>query len=91
MYIPVSHTNGRSIKNTNGVVVNRLVGKGIKRASSIKIKNMKKMFIGGGGYYVQVVMYSQSSMLWEILCMVLLLIIKLRGNNCSIPTLIIIK
>ena len=26
MYIPVSHTNGRSIKNTIGMVVNRLVG-----------------------------------------------------------------
>ena len=30
IYIPVSHTNGRSIKNMIGVVVNRLVGIGLK-------------------------------------------------------------
>ena len=30
MYIPVSHTNGRSIKNTIGVVMHRLVGMGLK-------------------------------------------------------------
>ena len=30
MYIPVSHTNWGSIKNTIGVVVNRLVGMGLK-------------------------------------------------------------
>ena len=29
MYIPVYHTNGRSIKNNIGVVVNRLVGMGL--------------------------------------------------------------
>ena len=29
MYIPVYHTNGRSIKNTIGVFVNRLVGMGL--------------------------------------------------------------
>ena len=30
MYIPVSHTNGGSIKNTIGVIMNRLVGMGLK-------------------------------------------------------------
>ena len=30
MYIPVSHTNRRSIQNTNGVVVKPLVGMGLK-------------------------------------------------------------
>ena len=30
MYIPVYHTNGRSIKNTIGVVMHRLVGMGLK-------------------------------------------------------------
>ena len=30
MYILVSHTNGRSVKNTIGMVVNRLVGMGLK-------------------------------------------------------------
>ena len=29
MYISRSHTNGRSIKNTIGVVMNRLVGMGL--------------------------------------------------------------
>ena len=32
MYIPVYHTNGRSIKNKIGVVINRLVGMGLKKA-----------------------------------------------------------
>ena len=31
MYIPVSHTNGRFIKNTIGVVVNLLVGMGLQQ------------------------------------------------------------
>ena len=30
MYIPVYHTNGRSIKNTIGVVMNCLVGMGLE-------------------------------------------------------------
>ena len=30
LYIPVSHTNRRSIKNMIGVVVKRLVGMGLK-------------------------------------------------------------
>ena len=30
MYIQVSHTNGRSIKNMIGAVVNRLMGMGLK-------------------------------------------------------------
>ena len=30
MYIPVSHTNGRSIKNTLGVVMHHLLGVGLK-------------------------------------------------------------
>ena len=30
MYILVSHTNGRSIKNTIDMVMNRLVGMGLK-------------------------------------------------------------
>ena len=32
LYIPVSHTNRRSIKNTIGVVVSRLVGMGLKES-----------------------------------------------------------
>ena len=31
MYIPASHTNRQPIKNTIGVVVNRLVGVGLKQ------------------------------------------------------------
>ena len=30
MYITVYHTNGQSIKNTVGVIMNRLVGMGLK-------------------------------------------------------------
>ena len=33
LYIPVSHTNGRSLKKTVGVAVNRLVGMGLNRRS----------------------------------------------------------
>ena len=37
MYIPASHTNGRSIKHMIGVVVNRLVGMGRRGVESLKI------------------------------------------------------
>ena len=34
MYIPVSHTNRRSIQNTIGLVMNHLVGIGLKVANA---------------------------------------------------------
>ena len=38
MYIPVYHTNGRSIKNMIGVVKNRLVGMGLEAVSSVLVQ-----------------------------------------------------
>ena len=35
MYVPVSHSNGRSIKNIIGVVMNRLVGMGLKKTGRV--------------------------------------------------------
>ena len=40
MYIPVYHTNGRSIKNMIGVVKNRLVGMGLYICEDLGKTNM---------------------------------------------------
>ena len=40
MYIAVSHTNGRCIKNKIGVVINRLVGMGPKGTIEITNKGL---------------------------------------------------
>ena len=41
MYIPVYHTNGRSIKNKIGMVMNRLVGMGLKAILNVVILSDK--------------------------------------------------
>ena len=52
MYIPVSHTNGRSINNTISVLMNRLVGMGLRLFGSClligrSIVNYFLMFLMG--------------------------------------------
>ena len=42
MYIPVYHTNGRSIQNAVGIVVNRLVGMGLYGSSDSCKRQSKK-------------------------------------------------
>ena len=40
MYIPVCHTNRQPVQNTIGVVMNRLVGMGLKILHDLNVKSV---------------------------------------------------